>query len=83
MFRSTVTRWADIKPGCNPPDDGRCQHASVPNQPKTPNRTFRIPDAIFDPAREKARREGTTLSEVVKAALLDYVADPDWWSIPE
>jgi hypothetical protein len=49
----------------------------VPNKPKTPTRTFRIVDEIYDPALEKARAEGVTLTDVVRDALLDYVGDED------
>lgn len=49
----------------------------VPNQPKTPLRTFRIPDDEYQPAKEKAAREGETLTDVVRAALRDYTADDD------
>lgn len=49
----------------------------MPNKPKTPQHSFRIPDDIFLPAREKAEAEGRTLSDVVREALLDYVGDED------
>lgn len=49
----------------------------VPNQPKTPTRSFRIPDDVYLPAREKAEAEGRTLTEVVREALLDYVGDDE------
>lgn len=50
-----------------------CHHGSVPNQPKTPTRTFRIPDDIYVPALEKAKAEGVSLSDVVRDALIEYV----------
>ena len=54
---------------------------TVPNQPKTPNRTIRIADEIYFPALAKARREGTTLSDVIRVALVAYLGDDDeWWS---
>lgn len=49
----------------------------MPNQPKTPTRSFRIPDDVYLPAREKAEAEGRTLTEVVRDALLDYVGDDE------
>ena len=49
----------------------------MPNQPKTPTRSFRIPDEIYAPAREKAEAEGRTITEVVRDLLLDYVGDDD------
>jgi hypothetical protein len=47
----------------------------VPNQPKTPVRSFRIPDDIYVPAHEKAKAEGDNLADIVKDALLEYVGD--------
>lgn len=47
--------------------------ARVPNSPKTPARTFRIPDDPYFPAQRKARAEGTTLTTLVNAWILDYV----------
>lgn len=45
----------------------------VPNAPKTPARTFRIPDDPYYPAQAKARAEGTTLTALVNEWILDYV----------
>lgn len=45
----------------------------VPNQPKTPQRTFRIPDAVYEAAKAKAAAKGETLSDVVRRALERYV----------
>lgn len=39
---------------------------------KTPLRNVRVPDAIWDAAKEKATAEGRTLSEVVVAYLTRY-----------
>jgi hypothetical protein len=50
---------------------------TVPNQPKTPTRSFRISDDVYKPALAKAREEGTTLTDVVTSALLDYIEDDD------
>jgi hypothetical protein len=47
----------------------------VPNQPKTPVRSFRIPDTIYLPAKAKAQAEGDNLTDIVKDALLEYVGD--------
>ncbi len=49
---------------------GRCL-----NSPKTPHRTFRIPDAEYIPAKEKADREGTTVTAVVRQKLRQYVEE--------
>lgn len=45
----------------------------VPNQPKTPNRVFRIPDELYRAAQDVAAERGESLSEVVRAALERYV----------
>lgn len=47
----------------------------MPNAPKTPTRTMRIPDDPWFPAKEKAIREGTTVSEVVREKLAEYVEE--------
>jgi hypothetical protein len=51
----------------------------VPNQPKTPNATFRIPKWVRAKASAKAKREGyPSLSALVNEWMLDYIADePD------
>lgn len=45
----------------------------VPNQPKTPLRTFRIPDDVYKAAQQKAADKGETVTDVVKRALERYV----------
>lgn len=49
----------------------------MPDQPKTPHRTFRIPDAEYISAKEKAEREGTNVTAVVRQKLRDYVEEDD------
>lgn len=44
----------------------------VPNQPKTPQRSVRVPDEVWEAARLRAISEGRTLSDVVRAALETY-----------
>ena len=44
----------------------------VPNKPKTPLRSFRIPEDVYRAAQEKAAEKGETLSEVVRKALERY-----------
>lgn len=39
---------------------------------KTPPRSVRIPDAIWNAARERAEREGTTITAVILRALARY-----------
>lgn len=46
---------------------------SVPNQPKTPARSFRVPDDPYFPAQEKARSEGTNLTALVNLWIHEYV----------
>lgn len=58
---------------CRSTGVGGCHDEEVPNQPKTPHRAFRIPDDIYQPALEKAQAEGTTLSDVVRNALIEYI----------
>lgn len=48
------------------------QTARVPNAPKTPLRSFRVPEAVYRAAQVKAAERGETLSEVVRKALEQY-----------
>lgn len=45
----------------------------MPNQPKTPMKSFRISEDLYRAALSKAEREGKTLSDVVREALERYV----------
>jgi hypothetical protein len=47
----------------------------MPNQPKTQTRTFRIPDYPYFPAKAKAEREGTTVSDKVREWMTEYVEE--------
>lgn len=49
----------------------------VPNQPATPNRTVRIPDEVWEAAKEKAADRGETVTDVIIRALKRYVRDYD------
>lgn len=44
----------------------------MPNQPKTPIRSVRVPDAVWQAAQVRAEAEDTTVSAVVVAALKKY-----------
>lgn len=44
----------------------------MPNQPKTPLRSFRVPDEVWQAALRRAQREGTTLTAVLVEHLEDY-----------
>lgn len=45
----------------------------VPNKPKTPHRTIRVPDELWDAAKQKADERGDNLSEVIRSGLERYV----------
>ena len=45
----------------------------TPNQPKTPLRSFRVPDDLWMPARDKAHREGITITDVLQRALREHL----------
>lgn len=47
----------------------------MPNQPKTPIASFRIPVELRVRAGDKARAEGRTLTEVVIEKLEEYCSD--------
>lgn len=45
----------------------------MPDAPKTPQRAVRIDDELWKAAQEKARREGRTVSDVIRDRLRRYV----------
>lgn len=45
----------------------------MPNQPKTPMKSFRIPEDLYRAALTKAAERGESLSDVIRAALERYV----------
>lgn len=45
----------------------------VPNQPKTPQRSFRIPDDLYQRAQAKADEGDENMSDVVRRLLLEWV----------
>lgn len=47
--------------------------SGVPNQPKTPLKSFRIPQSLYVAAQAKAQDRGETLTSVVRFALERYV----------
>lgn len=49
----------------------------MPNQPKTPAATFRIPVELRTLAKARAERDGVTESDVVRAALEQYLRPLD------
>jgi hypothetical protein len=52
----------------------------MPNQPKTPIRTFRVADDLWDEVKALAAANDTTVSEVVRDALTLYVST--YWRDP-
>ncbi len=48
---------------------------SVPNQPKTPPRSVRVPDDLWSAARVRAAENGETVTDVLIRALEAYVSD--------
>lgn len=50
-----------------------CHGRVMPNQPKTPHRTIRVPDEEWTPAKDKAAAEGETMTDVIRAGLRKYV----------
>jgi len=46
----------------------------MPNHPKTPGHTIRVPDDEWIPAKDKAAKEGETMTDVIRRALRKYVA---------
>jgi hypothetical protein len=49
----------------------------TPNESHTPARNVRIPDPLWTDAKDKAASEGTTVSEVVRVKLTEYVEESD------
>lgn len=43
---------------------------------KTPHRTFRSPNEIWDAAQAKAKIEGRTMTDVINDFLRDYISTP-------
>ena len=47
----------------------------MPNQPKTPNHSVRVDDALWQAALRKAHERGETLTDVIRDALRRYLRD--------
>lgn len=45
----------------------------MPNQPRTPARSVRVPDALWHAAQARAAENGETVSDVLVRALVRYV----------
>lgn len=46
----------------------------VPNQEKTPRRSVRVDDELWQDAQFEAERRGETVSDAVRRALREYVS---------
>jgi hypothetical protein len=47
----------------------------MPNSPKTPTRTIRVPDDLWKTVQKKASEEGVTVTSVIIQALDVYVKE--------
>lgn len=49
----------------------------MPNQPRPDNRhrMVRVTDDLWNAAKSAAREDGTTISEIIRQALRDYLAN--------
>ena len=47
----------------------------MPNAPKTPTRTIRVSDELWSAVKDKALEDGRTVTDVIIAALKEYVGD--------
>lgn len=45
----------------------------APNKPRTPMKSFRIPEDLYRAALERATKNGESLTDVVRRALEQYV----------
>ena len=45
----------------------------MPDKPKTPHRTIRVPDELWKAAQERARDRGETVTAAIVRALKRYV----------
>ena len=50
---------------------------TMPNAPKTPTRTIRVPDDLWLAVQKKAAKEGVTVTSVIIKALAAYIAEVD------
>jgi predicted DNA-binding protein len=46
----------------------------LPNAPKTPTRTIRVPNDLWEKVKEKASIEGRTVTSVIIEALEAYIS---------
>lgn len=80
MTRGAEANAASIGTGAQGPSRliaGAKGARSMPNKPRpeNPARPVRVEDELWARAKAKARNEGTTVSEVIREALRQYVSD--------
>jgi hypothetical protein len=51
------------------------KNLTVPNAPRTPNRSVRVPEDLWVEAKRLAAEQGETVTEVIVRCLRQYVAD--------
>jgi hypothetical protein len=56
---------------------GMAPRTGRPRTGQIPNRSLRIPDDLWQAAKERAEREGESISGVVRAYLARYIAEAD------
>jgi predicted DNA binding CopG/RHH family protein len=49
----------------------------MPNAPKTPTRTIRVPDDLWLAVQKKAKKQGVTVTSIIIKALETYTAEVD------
>lgn len=49
----------------------------MPNSPKTPTRTVRVPDSLWSAVQYKAKANGVTVTSVIIKSLEDYIFEED------
>jgi predicted DNA binding CopG/RHH family protein len=47
----------------------------MPNAPKTPTRTIRVPDDLWKAVQYKAAKDGVTVTSIIIEALEAYIKD--------
>lgn len=51
------------------------EYKVMPNAPKTPTRTIRVPDDIWNAVQAKAKEQGVTVTSVILKSLNDFLVD--------
>ena len=56
---------------CDTSESGTIE--TVPNQPKTPVRTFRLADDLWRKLKDAAKKEGVTVTDILRRLVEDYL----------